>query len=797
MKSKMKKSISMMMVFAMAAMLCINNEVNVYAGSNYVVAPMQDDQQIIPDKYNTGCKGELIHFEDCSAEQQKQIMGGIELKKSDEYYAINFTYSTIAPGNYVIENVDFSNRTITDVSGNSIVKDDMGFRYLGSAKDEITITFNNCKFGAVIPGANVKTTFNNCSFKTLNGSDVVCNNCQFGHSPNDPIRPFNRTWFNDCYITDLQYFMNEREQHIDGVQIYGNLANKNAGETKGKDAGDIHFKNCRFEIPTYYIAEGNTANMNNCIFVQIEYSDAYDITFEDIITNGAGFQFSAHQCKCPDPKGWALEGVSLKNCRMGEGSIYRAFTAVDDRVELENSGVSIPLYVGSSWKGDDGKTHFSVTNDSSSDRKITIISDKEVVTRTIPRFPTAKETNVVTNTLTYADYPIDLDIAIEADKYAVCFDSTFEMQQIRFVNYSGEQVVLDADVLKTYETPSEVIKEGSCGTKKSTVTYSLTNDGILTISGEGDMINFHSGLTPPWANDVIRKVIVEEGVTSIGNQAFNGRDGILEISLPDSLLTIGGRAFNNCCSIREIILPANLQSVGNSSFDGLFVAQMEFLGEDPSAVKGLSVYAKQIKDYPAVSENTTPDPKPSEDVSTSPSSVPSTVPSEAPSEEVSTSPSSVPSTAPSEVPSKEVSTSPSSIPSEAPSKEVSTSPSSVPSKQPSISPVVTPSEQPNTIQIMPAKTKVKKVKAGHKQLVVTVQKKKQNVTGYQIQIATNKKFTKNVKKAVLKKNTTTKKVFKKLKENTGYYIRVRTYLKSNGKKYYSAWTKYKKKVMTK
>ncbi|MBQ8980604.1 MAG: fibronectin type III domain-containing protein, partial [Eubacterium sp.] len=70
-------------------------------------------------------------------------------------------------------------------------------------------------------------------------------------------------------------------------------------------------------------------------------------------------------------------------------------------------------------------------------------------------------------------------------------------------------------------------------------------------------------------------------------------------------------------------------------------------------------------------------------------------------------------------------------------------------------------------------------------------KKTTNVNGYQVQCATNKKFTKNKKSVNITKNATTKTTIKKLKGGKKYYIRIRTYKKINGKKYYGPWSKAK------
>lgn len=92
-----------------------------------------------------------------------------------------------------------------------------------------------------------------------------------------------------------------------------------------------------------------------------------------------------------------------------------------------------------------------------------------------------------------------------------------------------------------------------------------------------------------------------------------------------------------------------------------------------------------------------------------------------------------------------------------------------------------------TFKILPTKGKLTSVKKGAKSIKVKWKKNSQ-ATGYKIQIATNKKFTKNVKTVVVKgKNKTTKEV-KKLKAKKKYYVRVCAYKKVGGASYAGAWS---------
>ena len=103
-----------------------------------------------------------------------------------------------------------------------------------------------------------------------------------------------------------------------------------------------------------------------------------------------------------------------------------------------------------------------------------------------------------------------------------------------------------------------------------------------------------------------------------------------------------------------------------------------------------------------------------------------------------------------------------------------------------------------TFKINPKGTSVSKVTSPKKaQLKVTWGKQTTQTTGYEIQVATDSKFTKNVKKATVSKNKTTSKTISKLKSGKKYYVRIRTYKTVGKTKYYSGWKKYSKAINVK
>ena len=96
------------------------------------------------------------------------------------------------------------------------------------------------------------------------------------------------------------------------------------------------------------------------------------------------------------------------------------------------------------------------------------------------------------------------------------------------------------------------------------------------------------------------------------------------------------------------------------------------------------------------------------------------------------------------------------------------------------------------LTINPPKTSVRSLAAGKKSLKVYVTKKSTQVTGYQIQYSTSKKF-KSAKTKTIKSCKTTSITLKSLKTKKTYYVRVRTYKTIKGVKYYSGWSTYKYK----
>ncbi len=114
---------------------------------------------------------------------------------------------------------------------------------------------------------------------------------------------------------------------------------------------------------------------------------------------------------------------------------------------------------------------------------------------------------------------------------------------------------------------------GSCG---ENVTYSFVEStGTLTISGTGNMRNYNdydwdytNEYKAPWYNyrSSIKKVVINNGVTSIGDYAFLNCKGLTSITIPNSVTSIGSYAFSSCRGLTSITIPNSVTSIGDMAF---------------------------------------------------------------------------------------------------------------------------------------------------------------------------------------------------------------------------------------
>lgn len=111
---------------------------------------------------------------------------------------------------------------------------------------------------------------------------------------------------------------------------------------------------------------------------------------------------------------------------------------------------------------------------------------------------------------------------------------------------------------------AELIDSGTCG---ENLTWALDSNGVLTISGQGDMDHFHSW-DFPWIKYVqdIKTICISDGVTQIGENAFRGCSSATEVTIADSVEVICHYAFYNCKSLTAVELSSSLTFIDEYAF---------------------------------------------------------------------------------------------------------------------------------------------------------------------------------------------------------------------------------------
>jgi len=96
----------------------------------------------------------------------------------------------------------------------------------------------------------------------------------------------------------------------------------------------------------------------------------------------------------------------------------------------------------------------------------------------------------------------------------------------------------------------------------SVMTYTITDDGVLTVSG-----SLRNGsLVPLKSKAPFRHLVVEDGIESVGRENFMGLRELEELTLPPSVKTIESYAFSNCENLKRIHFSEGLVSIGNEAF---------------------------------------------------------------------------------------------------------------------------------------------------------------------------------------------------------------------------------------
>ena len=124
-----------------------------------------------------------------------------------------------------------------------------------------------------------------------------------------------------------------------------------------------------------------------------------------------------------------------------------------------------------------------------------------------------------------------------------------------------ETILPESAVLSAHAETS-----GTCG---ENLTWTLDDEGTLTISGTGEMPSWDNAGNYPWYQNVknIKKIIFKGSITNIGDYAFAGFN-ISDITIPASVKNIGIFAFNGCRNLTSITIQDGVSKIGKCAFLG-------------------------------------------------------------------------------------------------------------------------------------------------------------------------------------------------------------------------------------
>lgn len=129
-----------------------------------------------------------------------------------------------------------------------------------------------------------------------------------------------------------------------------------------------------------------------------------------------------------------------------------------------------------------------------------------------------------------------------------------------------------------------VIAEGELA---NGLTWTVYEDGKLSISGKGAMPDFTEDTSAPWFEyrRNITTVVIDAGVTSIGDYAFFRCIGIENVFIPNTVKSIGEWAFTYCSEITAIALPNSINAIGEGAFYGCNAFERVIIPEGVTAVE--------------------------------------------------------------------------------------------------------------------------------------------------------------------------------------------------------------------
>ena len=152
---------------------------------------------------------------------------------------------------------------------------------------------------------------------------------------------------------------------------------------------------------------------------------------------------------------------------------------------------------------------------------------------------------------------------------------------------------------KEHIVSMNTVVHGYCGAStneggETSVSWTLNTDGVLTISGTGEMENYAYNGAVPWYdyNQDITEAVIEDGVTSIGVYAFYSCTNLTSVTIPDSVTSIGEYAFVGCNALKAVIVERaeTLTALGSNAF-----VYYDYEAGDTAILPNVTIYVPATK----------------------------------------------------------------------------------------------------------------------------------------------------------------------------------------------------------
>ena len=418
------------------------------------------DNVIIPDKYNTGCRGELTSMAD---------FFGSYYKEGSTMYITSSLQNALGT---VYENINFTN--VVNLNKTNLKP----------------MTFRNCRFNNTAPYAvntgpnfltnDIEVVFENCEFSGQTSACVQPTakfkmiNCKIHDMGSDGGKVFDNGSYENCYFYNIGMIDGA---HADGIQITSTNNN-------------FSIINCRFDIPSY-----TGYSSNSGIFFILE-GDSYNSVIKDCVMTGGNYTF--YYGRKDVESGVAIEGNVVNNIIIGCSYRYGILNDNSNSFDHNEVKAANKLFVSSVYK-ENGKIKLLVTNYTNTERVLKLVTDSGITSVTIPACPLCNDGLAYT---TLSDFPFDIEIEVDGN-YIVCYDTEIsEENQIRYVTFAED---IPTTVSQLFKQICDAIREktGTTNLIKHTDIPSMIRSIIINCNKHLSSITAAKTKTEYTVNDTL------------------------------------------------------------------------------------------------------------------------------------------------------------------------------------------------------------------------------------------------------------------------------------------------------